>query len=678
VAGPSRPESCRWFGSPLSEPPRGVYLTSRRLAVEPSGPSVLGALRRSLRQVARGGIHLLGFDNAGLVHGSGMRLPSSTARITPALLAFALLVSSCSGSDSTGDTPSSTSPQPTTANVVDEIPADTSATAPAVPEPTERSVHVILPDGTPIEYLYRAFIQLPVGMTLGPDGLIYIADHGGRHVVRITAEGEAEDLGIWRKNPGIWESDGPIDIAFDSTGTLYVNDHSNIYRVDSEGHAEALPGLIGGPTGIAFGKFDGQDILYYSNRSSDPLTSGVRWWLPEGRSGVVALNIPGAEDIVVADDGTIYVSQISRGTIARINPDWQEQEVVTEFASGGFLDPTISSDGVQLFLALDAEGDIWANSPGILRQFAPDGTEKVVELREDHYTDLRSTSAGLAFDAEGRLWVTSYNSMLIRLDPLTKGADPTEFSVVRPLPGLEASDLAFGPSGEVVAYNENTAEVWRFDGGGQRTILAQFTPGGRVAVAIDDQGTVFLGFQEEIVFLDEDGTPIHYAWVGTNRMVFGPDGALYVVAGDEAFDHMISKSIVRISGVDSVETITETLGGNPISGQTHIALAPGDELFVFVDESGGLYVLGLDGESRELANLESISPIGASIMASGPTGDVFFIGHKNYWLFRIDSDGESEKLGEGFKGDPWGMVVSRDGRVLYLAESGAIDMVPIG
>lgn len=79
-------------------------------------------------------------------------------------------------------------------------------------------------------------------------------------------------------------TDGPIDVAFDSKGTLYVNDHANIYRIYSDGHTEALTGVIGGPSGIAFEVFERDEILYYTNRSGDPLTDRVRWCLPEGES----------------------------------------------------------------------------------------------------------------------------------------------------------------------------------------------------------------------------------------------------------------------------------------------------------------------------------------------------------------------------------------------------------
>jgi len=617
-------------------------------------------------------------DSSGFVRGFGTSYPPSTARPAAVLFVLALLVTSCSGSDSAGAASSSTSPQMTTANAVDEAPPDTSATAPTVAaaqEPTERSSHIYLPDGTPIEYLYRSFIQLPVGMTRGPDGLIYIADHGGRHVVRITAEGEAEDLGIWRKNPGIWETDGPIDLAFDSEGTLFVNDHANIYRIDSEGYAEALPGVMGGPSGIAFGKYEGDDVLYYTNRSGDPLTGGVRWWFPEGRSGVVALNIPGAEDIVVGEDGSIYVSQIRRDSIVKIDPSW---EAVTEFAAGGFglgrEDPLgLVPVEDQLFLTIGPEGDIWARGSGSLRRFSPEGTEKPFDLLDGPPSDHDwQTSAGLAFDAEGRLWVAAHTSKVFRLDPTVPLADGADFGVTSAFPGLEGSDLAIGPSGEVITYNGHTRELWRIDSPETVMVLSEFAAGDHGGVAIDSSGTVFVGQSGEIMFLDESNQPVHYASVKTRRMVFGTDGAMYAVAGDQ------TKSIVRITGTDGVEPIAADLSGNPSLGDAHIAVAPDGGLYVYDEDSRGLYILGPDWESREIANLQSLGGVPESAMTAGPAGEMYLVPHHRFVLFRIGADGQTEEWIQEVKGDPGGMVVSSDGKILYIAASGSIVMIPIG
>jgi len=65
-------------------------------------------------------------------------------------------------------------------------------------------------------------------------------------------------------------------------------------------------------------------------------------------------------------------------------------------------------------------------------------------------------------------------------------------------------------------------------------------------------------------------------------------------------------------------------------------------------------------------------------MAASPiSGDIYFIPHGPYTLYRIDPDGISNIVATEIYGDPWGMVVSKDGQWLYIAESGAIDKIPI-
>lgn len=66
-----------------------------------------------------------------------------------------------------------------------------------------------------------------------------------------------------------------------------------------------------------------------------------------------------------------------------------------------------------------------------------------------------------------------------------------------------------------------------------------------------------------------------------------------------------------------------------------------------------------------------------SISASLVTGEIFYLPHGPYTLYRISREGVSEKLAYSVTGDPWGMDVSADGKWLYVAESGVIDQIPI-
>lgn len=499
---------------------------------------------------------------------------------------------------------------------------------------TSRPHHVYLPDGSPAAYLHRAFIQVPVGMARGPDGLVYIADWLGRHIVRMSPDGSAEELGIWQANPGLWQMDSPHDLAFDSTGTLYALDHSHIYRIDADNTVEALPDA-----------------------------TGSLWrWTPDEGPSLITDGIPWAEDVVVGLDGTVYVSQMQQDRVVKVDPG---TGAVTVFASGGlgYTDP--------IFMTLDAEGDLWIRGIFTLRQFAPDGSEKPYTIDGSPPTFNWHTSAGLAFDGEGRLWVASYGSWVARLDP-TSGAD--DYTLTIPVPGWESSDLAIDSSGGVIAVNDDTEEVWRYTLDGEGELLTQLDgPGGRVSVAVDREGTIFLGLPwNGVVYLDANGEPVHYADVLTRRMVFGADGLLYAV--QEGADQRMS--IVRISGPDSVETVTTTLGGSTITGEVHLSPAPDGGLYAFSEETRILYTLSPDGQSEVFLDLAELGGSGPAVMAASPTGEVFVIMHGPYALVRISPDGQMQDYVYGIYGDPWGMVVSPDGEWLYIAENGALDAIP--
>jgi len=64
-------------------------------------------------------------------------------------------------------------------------------------------------------------------------------------------------------------------------------------------------------------------------------------------------------------------------------------------------------------------------------------------------------------------------------------------------------------------------------------------------------------------------------------------------------------------------------------------------------------------------------------MASAPNGDIYYLAHGAYTLYRIDPQGNATEFAYSLLGDPWAMVVSPDGQWLYVAEAGAIDKFPL-
>ena len=534
--------------------------------------------------------------------------------------------------------------------------------APILVPQTERPGHVFLADGmTQADYLYRAFVQIPVGIAWGPDDHLYIADWTGRHVVRLAADETMDDMGIWR-NPNMWLHDGPRDVAFDSAGNLYVNDHAHIYVVGVDGNVSALPGIQGSPIGRTV--FSPSNELYYADRGQGRI-------LKVGAAGVseiVATGIENAEGLAFGLDGVLYVSQMHRNRVVKVDVS---TGVVSDFFAG-----SLGNDPI--FLAVDVDGDIWIRGSFHLYQVAPDGTEKPFIVDGVTYSGDVSrlatrTAGGIAFDDQGRLWIASYNSKLMRLDPTGQASDRFSFTVVNP--GFDSSDLATDPNGEVYAYNENAREVLRISSEGEVQVIHQLEAGGRVGLAADDQGDLYMGQSfGEISRLDASGALSHYAWLMSRRMTMGADGYLYAVVGD----YGRSKSIVRITDVDTYTTLINEVDGVPLGpGEVHVAAAPETGLYISDETHRKLYYVSFEGEAHLVADVSSVAGGGPSVLAVSPMGDIFFIPHGPYKVYRIHIDGSIDEYAMGVWGDPWGMVVSPDGRWLYVAESGAIDKIPI-
>ena len=548
---------------------------------------------------------------------------------------------------------------------------------------TERPAHYSMTNlAFQPQYAYRSLIQTPIGLTWGPDDRLYIADGAGRDVLVVDQDGTITALNTWR-DPNLWQDDGPRCIAFAPDGTLFICNHTHIYRMDADGRAMALTNVSGTPIGSII--FDSSGNLYYTDRGqgilyrwepSDRNTSATR---VSGRSKEIARGIENAENMVFGLDGTLYVAQPIMKKVVQVDV---ASGKVSDFASF----PAMVGDPI--FLAVDADGDIWVRELGILFRLGPDGTPKSYIVDGRTYTGGEGfmdagvyslgTAAGLAFDPQGGIWVGAFNSAFYYLKrlPAEQGIPAFEFTTVDP--GLETSSLAVDSQGRLYLVNEHNQNLWRIDTDGKVDVLAQNLPGGRSAIALDPTGRVFIGFMDahSILRMEDDGSFSRYASVRVEQMTFGDDGALYAI--EREFQQ--KTTLVRVTGIDQVEPLFTEIDGIPLGG------GPGD---IFRDPQGGLYVfteqdlnlfhIDSDGQGRLVANLVALGENpGPTTITAAPNGDIYYIPFSKFILYRL----VKEKWGgvrqaTGIVGDPWAMVVSPDGKWVYVAESGVIDKIAI-
>ena len=195
-----------------------------------------------------------------------------------------------------------------------------------------------------------ALFVYPSGITVAPDGTIYVADRGSHTIRKISTEGVVTTIG---GNGTAGYQDGmardskfhdPINVALDRKGYLYVTDSGNhtIRKISPKGHVTSvagnrIPGFkdgkasqarLHGPTGIAI---DAHDNLYVSDSNN----SRIRLISPKGNvrtlagngspgningpGGVAQFNLPGGlhinpgGDVFVADSGNHQIRTITPG-----------------------------------------------------------------------------------------------------------------------------------------------------------------------------------------------------------------------------------------------------------------------------------------------------------------------------------------------------------------------------
>lgn len=169
--------------------------------------------------------------------------------------------------------------------------------------------------------------EFPVGIAVGADGTVYVADWVNDRIQYFTADGDF--LGEWGEfGSGDGEFSVPIAVAIASDGTVYIADRDN-HRVQyftAEGDFLGEWGSFGSgpeqfmyPSGLAIAP-DG--TVYVADADNDR----IRFFTPDGTpaggwtgDGAGALSSP--FDVAVAPDGIVYVADSGNDRILYFTAD---------------------------------------------------------------------------------------------------------------------------------------------------------------------------------------------------------------------------------------------------------------------------------------------------------------------------------------------------------------------
>ncbi len=309
----------------------------------------------------------------------------------------------------------------------------------------------------------------PFGIAINDDGLIFIADAGdSNRIRRLAPDGSvttvAGSVEGYADGPGTQAAfNTPSGLALDSRGNLFIADTGNnrIRKISPAGlvstvAGDGTAGYVDGPASQA--RFDGpigvavdtKGNIYvadtYNDRvrkiTSDGIVStvaGAGLGYADGAASSALFDTPCG--IVVTADGTLIVADTGNHRLRKI-ANGQVTTLPFSFSEG--VNPADLRRPVGLVLTHD--GFLYVTEPDRARvvQIAPDGRAVMIaggtpanHEGSDHPRFSQTT--GLAIDRRGDLYLADSGNYLVR--KLSAAAGPTTAGFGEPLPRLTSQTL---------------------------------------------------------------------------------------------------------------------------------------------------------------------------------------------------------------------------------------------
>jgi len=217
----------------------------------------------------------------------------------------------------------------------------------------------------------RAELDDPGGMTVAPDGTIYLADTGNNRVRAIAPDGRIETVAGSGAAAG-WVSDGtkplaaglssPDDVVLTSGGVLYIADAAEILKLTLAGKLEVVAGTPGsrgapragvratrtsadGPSGMAFDRAGDLFVFGFNTKTLYMISKSGRVDLPIGLSGFYPR---GPAGLVTLPSGTVIAMDT--------------QQIVEVTRDGVHVLDTLPATLLPEGIAVDASGTVYADT----------------------------------------------------------------------------------------------------------------------------------------------------------------------------------------------------------------------------------------------------------------------------------------------------------------------------
>ena len=328
-------------------------------------------------------------------------------------------------------------------------------------------------DGTPASFAE------PFGIVVAPDGTIYVSDAGESNRIRKIAA-DASVTTVAGANEGFADGPGgqaafntPSGLALDSEGNIYVADTSNnrIRKINPQGIVSTLAGdgnagyadgpatqaRFDGPVGVAVDEngnvyvadsyndrirkisFDGQVSTVAGPGSGQAQKPGYA----DGPAGSALFDTPSG--IVVAADGSLIVADTGNSRLRKISMQGEVTTLPVHFPAGVYPDDLRKPVG----LAITHDGFLYVTELDRARivQVSPEGTAHVVAggnpgfSNGDSKTARFNQTSGIALDRAGNLYVADSANYLVRKVSPETNTGSVEASTSELLPRLTPETL---------------------------------------------------------------------------------------------------------------------------------------------------------------------------------------------------------------------------------------------
>jgi sugar lactone lactonase YvrE len=204
-------------------------------------------------------------------------------------------------------------------------------------------------------YTQGAGLRNPYGISVGPDGTLYVASHGNNTVYAFPQGSNNPTLVLDFHNQVLY----PIDIAADNQGNVYVvNDRGGPILIFPPG--QSVPSQLGGfkyPTQIAFDSSWNLYVVDHAWGSKAPF--GAVFKFPPGSTnrtnlGLAKLNFP--VGIAIDTNDNIYVSNLGNNTVTQYAPGATTPKRIIGPTTGAVCDP--------VFLATNSSNVVYVVNNG--------------------------------------------------------------------------------------------------------------------------------------------------------------------------------------------------------------------------------------------------------------------------------------------------------------------------